>query len=227
MSISDEAKKNNVLIISGDTKVVERGSCDGIYINTTGIGIIPKDREALDYKNIKSGDKIIISGTIGDHGMSIMCEREELGVSSEIKSDCASLYELTKEILNCSNNVKVMRDPTRGGLATTLKELVESSRMSMRINEEDIPVNDSVNNICDMLGLDPLYVANEGKLICIVAEEDSEKVLNVMKSLKIGENSEIIGEVINDGEKKLYYKTLIGAERVLERAKGEQIPRIC
>lgn len=226
-SISNEAKNNNVLIISGDTKVVEKGSCDGIYINTTGIGIIPKDREVLDYKNIKSGDKIIISGTIGDHGTSIMCEREELGVSSDIKSDCASLYELTKQILKCSNNVRVMRDPTRGGLATTLKELVDSSGMSMRINEEDIPVNDGVYSICDMLGLDPLYVANEGKLICIVSKDDSTKVLEVMKSLKVGENSKIIGEVIDDNKKKLYYKTFIGAERILEKAKGEQIPRIC
>lgn len=156
-----------------------------------------------------------------------MCEREELGVSSDIKSDCASLYELTKQILKCSNNVRVMRDPTRGGLATTLKELVDSSGMSMRINEEDIPINDGVYSICDMLGLDPLYVANEGKLICIVSKDDSTKVLEVMKSLKVGENSKIIGEVIDDNKKKLYYKTFIGAERILEKAKGEQIPRIC
>lgn len=227
ISISNEAKKNDVFIIAGDTKVVERGSCDGIYINTTGIGILPKDREVLDYKNIKSGDKIIVSGTIGDHGTSIMCEREELGVNSEIKSDCASLYKLTKEILKCSNNIRIMRDPTRGGLATTLKELVDSSRMSMRINEEDIPINDGVYSICDMLGLDPLYIANEGKLICIVSKEDSTEVLDVMKSLKVGENAKIIGEVLEESKKKLYYKTIIGSERILEKAKGEQIPRIC
>lgn len=227
ISISEEAKRNKISVVSGDTKVVERGSCDGIYINTTGIGFIPKDRRYLDYKNIKNGDKIIVSGTIGDHGMSIMCDRGELELDSEIKSDCTSLYKLTEEILKCSNNVRVMRDPTRGGLATTLKELVDSSGMSMKIKEESIPINDNVNNVCDMIGLDPLYIANEGKLICIVSKEDSDKVLKAMKSLEVGKNSTIIGEVVDDGEKKLYYQTLIGAERILERAKGEQIPRIC
>lgn len=227
ISISEEAKRNSISIISGDTKVVERGSCDGIYINTTGIGYIPNDRKVLNYKNIKDGDKIIVSGTIGDHGISIMCDREELELDSEIKSDCTSLYKLTEEILKYSDNIRVMRDPTRGGLATTLKELVDSSGMSMRIREESIPINNNVNNVCDMIGFDPLYIANEGKLICIVSKEDSNKVLNAMKSIEIGKNSTIIGEVIDDGESKLYYKTLIGAERILERVKGEQIPRIC
>lgn len=227
ISISEEAKRNNILIVSGDTKVVERGSCDGIYINTTGIGIIPKGKGRLDYKNIKDGDKIIVSGTIGDHGISIMCDREELELDSEIKSDCASLYKLTEEILKCSNNIRVMRDPTRGGLATTLKEIVDSSGMSMRIKEDSIPIKDNVNNVCDMIGLDPLYIANEGKIICIVSKEDSNKVLKVMRSLEIGKDSTIIGEVIDDGARKLYYETLIGAERTLERVKGEQIPRIC
>lgn len=227
ISISEEAKRNNISIISGDTKVVERGSCDGIYINTTGIGYIPNCRNRLNYKNIKNGDKIIVSGTIGDHGISIMCDREELELDSEIKSDCASMYKLAEEILKCSNNIRVMRDPTRGGLATTLKELVDASGMSMRIKEDSIPINDNVNNICDMIGLDPLYMANEGKLICIVAKEDSNKVLSKMKALDIGKNSTIIGEVIDDGESKLYYETFIGSERILERVKGEQIPRIC
>ena len=226
ISISEEAKKNNVSIICGDTKVVEKGKCDGIYINTTGIGIL-NNKANLGYGRIECGDKIVVSGTIGDHGTSIMCSRENLELQNNIYSDCQSLCELTNSIINSGLNIKFMRDPTRGGLATTLKEIVESSKKSMKIKEEHINVRDDVSNVCDMLGLDPLYIANEGKIICIVSNDDSNKLLELIKGKEYGINASIIGEVIDDYNNELYFETLIGGTRILNRVSGEELPRIC
>ncbi|MDY3359176.1 MAG: hydrogenase expression/formation protein HypE [Clostridium celatum] len=226
-SMAETAKKANVKIVTGDTKVVERGSCDKLYINTTGIGIKKDTTPYLGGDTVKDGDKIIISGTLGDHGISIMNERENLNFSSNIKSDCCLLNELISDILSVSNNIKVLRDPTRGGIATTLNEISEHSKISMEINEIDLPIKNEVKSVCDILGLDPLYVANEGKVVVIVDKEEANKVLNIMKENPVAKNSAIIGEAINDGKNKVYLKTLIGGKRIVNMPEGELLVRIC
>ena len=226
-SISDTVKYTNVKIVAGDTKVVEKGNCEKIYINTTGIGVIKDSDYIVNGHNIEIGDKVIVSGTIADHGISIMSNREFFEVESEIKSDCASLNYLVRDIISSSNNIKIMRDPTRGGLANTLKEIVNKSSKSILLNEEYIPVKDEVMSFCEMLGLDPLYVANEGKLICIVKKEDATKVLEAMRNNELGRDAIIIGEVIEDEESNLYLKTSLGGTKILQMAQGELLPRIC
>lgn len=226
-SMADTANKIGVKIVTGDTKVVQSGKGHKVYINTTGIGYIEKNNYQLNIKEIKEGDAIIISGTIGDHGTSIINERENLDIESGLKSDCAALNELTKAIMDTSNEIRVMRDPTRGGLANTLKELVITSGKSMEIWQKDIPIREDVRNFCDLLGFDPLYMANEGKLICIVSNKDAHKVLNVIKSNPLGREGAIIGKVLDDGKSKLYLKTYIGGTKVLGMLQGELIPRIC
>ena len=226
-SIADTAKYTNIKIVAGDTKVVEKGNCEKIYINTTGIGLIKENNYIVDGSSIKVGDKIILSGSIADHGISIMSSREFFQVESEIKSDCAPLNYLVRDIMNTSKNIKIMRDPTRGGLANTLKEIVDKSSKSILLNEEDIPVKEEVMSFCEMLGLDPLYVANEGKLICIVKKEDATKVLEAMRNNELGRDAIIIGEVIEDEEVNLYLKTSLGGTKILQMAQGELLPRIC
>lgn len=226
-SMADTANKIGVKIVTGDTKVVQSGKGHKVYINTTGIGYIEKNNYQLNIKEIKEGDAILISGTIGDHGTSIINERENLDIESGLKSDCAALNELTKAIMDTSNEIRVMRDPTRGGLANTLKELVITSGKSMEIWQKDIPIREDVRNFCDLLGFDPLYMANEGKLICIVSNKDAHKVLNVIKSNPLGREGAIIGKVLDDGKSKLYLKTYIGGTKVLGMLQGELIPRIC
>ena len=226
-SIGDTVKYTNVKIVAGDTKVVEKGNCEKIYINTTGIGVIKDSGYIVDGHNIEVGDKVIVSGTIADHGISIMSNREFFEVESEIKSDCAPLNYLVRDIISSSKNIKIMRDPTRGGLANTLKEIVDKSSKSILLNEEDIPVKEEVMSFCEMLGLDPLYVANEGKLICIVKKEDAAKVLEAMRNNELGRDAIIIGEVIEDEESNLYLKTSLGGTKILQMAQGELLPRIC
>lgn len=226
-SMAKTANEAGVKIVTGDTKVVERGSCDKIYINTTGIGIIEEDNKYLSGDKVKPGDKIIISGTLGDHGMCIMNKRENLGFESNIKSDCCLLNELIKDILSASKNVRVLRDPTRGGLATTLNEIIEHSNVSMEIQEDDIPVKEEVAAMCDILGMDPLFIANEGKLVVIVDKNDADNVLSIMKKNPVGEGSVLLGEVINDGKNKLYLKTNIGGKRIINMPEGEILVRIC
>lgn len=226
-SMAKTANEAGVKIVTGDTKVVERGSCDKIYINTTGIGIIEEDNKYLSGDKVKPGDKIIISGTLGDHGMCIMNKRENLGFESNIKSDCCLLNELIKDILSASKNVRVLRDPTRGGLATTLNEIIEYSNVSMEIQEDDIPVKEEVAAMCDILGMDPLFIANEGKLVVIVDKNDADNVLSIMKKNPVGEGSVLLGEVINDGKNKLYLKTNIGGKRIINMPEGEILVRIC
>lgn len=228
-SMSNTINDVGIKVVAGDTKVVERGRGHKIYINTTGIGVIGENTYKVDGKGIAKGDKIIISGTIGDHGMAIMSEREFLGVDGEIESDCACLNGMIREVLEISKNIKIMRDPTRGGLATTLKEIVNMANMSILINEEEIPINDEVKNFSDMLGFDPLYIANEGKIILIVSANDAENVVQKMKKNILGKESRIIGEVIDDdrSKKNLYLKTSLGAIRILHMAQGELLPRIC
>lgn len=226
-SMAYTAKEAGVKIVTGDTKVVEKGNCDKIYINTTGIGIINDNNHYYSGNMVKDGDIILINGTIGDHGMCIMNQRENLEFDVKLKSDCCLLNELIKEILSVSNNIKVLRDPTRGGVATTLNEIIEHSNISMEIKEENIPVKKEVAAICDILGLDPLYIANEGKVIVIVDKKDAEMVLNVMKKNKVGKDSVILGKAIQDGKNKLYLKTQLGGKRLVSMPEGELLVRIC
>ena len=226
-SMAKTANEAGVKIVTGDTKVVEKGSCDKIYINTTGIGIIEEDNKYLSGDKVKPGDKVIISGTLGDHGMCIMNKRENLGFESNIKSDCCLLNELIKDILSVSKNVRVLRDPTRGGLATTLNEIIEHSNVSIEIQEDKIPVKEEVAAMCDILGMDPLFIANEGKLVVIVDKNDADNVLSIMKKNPVGKASVLLGEVINDEKNKLYLKTNIGGKRIINMPEGEILVRIC
>lgn len=226
-SMGQASNKAKVKIIAGDTKVVERGSADGIYINTTGIGVLKKEEKCLSLKNIKVGDKIIVSGTLGEHGISIITKREGIDFNIDIKSDCNMVLSLVQDIMKVSKNTKVMRDPTRGGLATTLNELIHNKDISILLKEKNIPIKDEVLAACEILGLDPLYIANEGKIVTIVSKEDAYKVLEVMKSNPLGKDASIIGEIIDDSENKVYLKTKIGGTRVLNSIEEDLIPRIC
>ena len=225
-SISHEAMKANIKIVCGDTKVVEKGNGDKLFINTTGIGVISRNRP-LGMRSIKVGDKIIISGTIGEHGAAIMNERNNLCESSLLKSDCQSLNGIIESILNSSSEIKVMRDPTRGGVITTLLEIIDASNKEMLIYEDKLPISAEVSEFSGLLGLNPLYMANEGKVIIIVSNQHAIDVLNLLRNSQEGQEATIIGEVIADGKKNLYLETIIGAKIKCFPMKGEQLPRIC
>ena len=223
-SISAACKKAGVQIVTGDTKVVEKGRGDKIYINTAGIGVLKYP--GLSPKAIREGDKVLVSGTVGDHGTAVMLARNGM-MQGEIRSDCAPLNALAEAVLSCGARVRVLRDPTRGGVATTLNEFVEGSGLGIEIGEESIPVRPQVKSACELLGLDPLYCANEGKLLCIVAPEDAEKVLAAMKRLPEGENAALIGSVSARYPGKLVMNTAFGGSRILQKLTGAQLPRIC
>lgn len=225
-SMKKIAEKTKVKIITGDTKVVEKGKVDKIFINTSGIGI--KDKKiALDPGRIKVGDLVIINGTIAEHGISVMLSRNQFNIEANIKSDCAPLNKLIEEILKSSKNIKFMRDPTRGGISSVLNEIVKNQKFGILIYEEKIPIKTEVISICELLGYDPLQVANEGKVIIIVDRKDGEKIKNIMRKNKYGRKAEIIGEVISKPEGKVLMKTLTGSIRVVEAPIGEMFPRIC
>ena len=225
-SMTNAAKKAGVLIVTGDTKVVPRGKADKIFITTSGIGMIPKGRNIHPSK-INAGDKIIISGTIGDHGMAVMSVREGLEFESEIRSDTCALNGMVEAMYRVSSNINFLRDPTRGGDASTMNEIASSAHKGIRLFEQAIPVNGNVRSACEILGFDPLYVANEGKLIAIVAPNDAEKILAVMKQHPFGKDSSVIGEVTNDHPSVVVLQTAIGGDRVVDMMSGEQLPRIC
>jgi hydrogenase expression/formation protein HypE len=208
------------------TKVVERGKGDKIFINTTGIGVV-KDGIDLSPTHIRPTDAIIVSGTTGDHGIAIMTHREGIMMDSPVESDCAALHGLVKDILSSAKGVKAMRDPTRGGLATILNELASSSGCAMHIREAEIPVKDEVRGACELLGFDPLYLANEGKLVAVVSRDSADKVIEVMKANPLGREAAIIGKVAEEPKGKVILETSIGNKRVIEKLTGEQLPRIC
>lgn len=220
------AKEAGVQIIAGDTKVVQRGKADGLYISTTGVGIIPPGVE-IGGALAKPGDSVILSGTIGDHGIAVLEARGELGFASNIQSDVSPLNHLVSEMRNVSRNIHVMRDPTRGGLATTLNEIACQSQVCIQIKEAEIPVKPAVASACEMLGFDPIYIANEGKLVAIVAKEDEHAILQVMKSNRFGEEARIIGEVLKEPKGRMLMKTTLGSTRVVDMPSGEILPRIC
>lgn len=225
-SMQKAAVEAGVAIVTGDTKVVNRGSADKIFINTSGIGVV---KRGVDVSGAKAqrGDKIIVSGSLGDHGVAVMAKRQGLDFEADIKSDCAPLNKLVERILKVTKDVRVLRDPTRGGLATTLNEIALQSKVGMEIDETAIPVKYEVRGVCEILGLDPLYIANEGKLIAIVPADKAEEVVKAMKKDKYGQDSAIIGDVVEGHQGKVYLRTLIGSKRMLDMLVGEQLPRIC
>ncbi|MDO8603160.1 MAG: hydrogenase expression/formation protein HypE [Candidatus Omnitrophota bacterium] len=224
ISIRDACKFAGVSIVAGDFKVVEKKAVDGIFINTSGIGEAFED-SFIDIARIRPGDKIIISGTIGDHAASILLAREDLKFKTKIKSDCSSLNKFVSSII--CEDIKFMRDPTRGGLATTLNEISLASGYDISIEETGVPIKKSVRALCEILGFDPLYMANEGKLMAIVSPGSAEKILLKMKRHASGKDARIIGEVKKEKDKKVYLKTQSGGLRILDMITGEQLPRIC
>jgi hydrogenase expression/formation protein HypE len=228
LSMAEEAKKAGVTIVTGDTKVVNKGQCDKVFINTSGIGFLDEKYKPISSgKLIKPGDKILINGSIADHGMTIMAARNFGNFSTEITSDCASLNHMIKEILDAGCRVKFMRDATRGGIATVLCELAEHNNTGVEINESQIVVNENVRGICELLGFDPFYVANEGKVVMIVDEKDSEKALQIMKQNEFGKEASVIGEILDKHHGKAILNTGIGGKRIIDMLAGEQLPRIC
>ena len=215
-----------VQIVAGDTKVVNKGNADKIFITTSGIGLIKKGIQ-ISGSSARVGDKVIISGTIGDHGMAILAQREDLALQTTLKSDCAPLHALVQEMLKVTRDIHCLRDPTRGGLASTLNELAQASNIGIQITETTVPIRKEVHGICELLGFDPLYVANEGKLVAIVKSSVAEKILAVMKKHKYGKNAAIIGEVISKPKKTVLLKTSVDGTRILDMLTGEQLPRIC
>lgn len=225
-SISIWAEKAGVKLVTGDTKVVEKGAADGIYINTSGLGYVKEDI-TLGKDRIKKGDKVILTGTIGDHGIAVLGTRKGLQFESEIKSDCAPLNKMLTEVLDSGADVKFMRDPTRGGLATTLNEISMDQGFGITVYEEKIPIKEEVRAVSELLGLDPLYIANEGKAIIICDPSSEDKILNVLRNNEYGKDSKVIGEITEDYSGKVLMRTLYGVNRILEMLSGEPMPRIC
>jgi hydrogenase expression/formation protein HypE len=225
-SMQDAAKKAGVEIVTGDTKVVDKGKGDGIFINTAGIGIIEHDL-VINPSSVKQGDAVIVSGDIGRHGIAIMAQREGLEFETTIESDSAPLNDIVQKLLKSGVEIHCMRDLTRGGLASALVEIAEASNQNINIIESEIPVREDVQGACEMLGFDPLYVANEGRFIVILPEKDAEKALNIMKNSEHGQGSKTIGKVTSENKALVTMKSKIGATRIVDMLSGEQLPRIC
>ncbi len=226
-SMASAAREAGVAIVTGDTKVVERGHGDGVFITTTGIGIVPRGI-ALSANRAAPGDHVILSGSVGDHGVAVMSKRANLGFETAILSDSAALHGLVADMVRAAGAaLRVMRDPTRGGLASALNEIAQTAGVGFVIDEQAIPVRPDVTAACELLGLDPLYVANEGKLIAIVAEEASATLLCAMRAHPLGRDAAIIGTVIADAESFVQMTTAFGGGRIVDWLSGEQLPRIC
>ena len=228
LSMKNEVHKAKISIVTGDTKVVNKGKCDKVFINTSGIGAIQDKNKSIGTGNkIRPGDKILINGNIGDHGIAVMSARESFNFHSPVVSDCAPLNFFIQRLLNTSKQVRFMRDPTRGGVATVLNELAGKGDFGIEIDEASLPVSEGVVGMCEILGFDPLYIANEGKVIIVAGRRDSDKVLSVMKSSREGKQSAVIGEIVRDHPGKVVLKTVTGGKRIIDLLTGEQLPRIC
>jgi hydrogenase expression/formation protein HypE len=226
-AMAETAKEAGVRIVTGDTKVVQKGCADKIFINTAGIGFVPEGVD-LSTKNIKKGDKVILSGTMGDHGTAILLERENLKVQSNIESDCAPLNSLIEPVIKqLPYAIRVMRDPTRGGVATTLNELIAGSGLGINLYEDSIPVRGEVKGICEMLGMDPLYMANEGKVLIIADGGKADSVIKILNESPYGKDAAIIGSVTDSFPNKVFISTLAGGNRIIDMLTGDQLPRIC
>jgi hydrogenase expression/formation protein HypE len=225
-SMARAAREAGVPIVTGDTKVVEQGKGDGVFITTTGVGVV-REGVTLSGDLARPGDRILLSGAIGDHGMAVLSQRENLSFDAPIVSDTAALHGLIAAMLDSGAELRVLRDPTRGGLATTLNEIAKQSGVGMLLQETTIPVHPMVEAACEFLGLDPLYVANEGKLVAVCAARDAERLLAVMRAHALGTESAIIGEVIEDAHGFVQMTTRLGGRRIVDWLAGEQLPRIC
>jgi hydrogenase expression/formation protein HypE len=223
-TMADTCVEAGVQIVTGDTKVVNRGHGDGVYINTTGLGELPEDSH-LSAHNCRPGDRILISGSIGDHGIAIMSQREGLSFGTTVESDAAPLNHLIADVLEAAPAVRCFRDPTRGGLASTLNELADSSGVAMEVDEGSVPVHDQVRGACDMLGYDVFQVANEGKMVCVVPPDQADAALAAMRTARYGEEAALIGQVLEGS--KVRIRTAFGATRIMDMLVGEQLPRIC
>lgn len=226
VSMAAAANSAGVPVVAGDTKVVERGKGDGVFITTTGVGVVP-DGVQISGDRAVPGDLILVSGTMGDHGVAILSKREGLGFDTEIRSDSAALHGLVKDMVEAVPGIHCLRDPTRGGLATTLNELAQQSGVGMQIREAAIPVRPEVAAACELLGLDPLYVANEGKLIAICPRTEAHRLLEVMRAHPLGAQAALIGEVVEDTHHFVQMETGFGGSRIVDWLAGEQLPRIC
>lgn len=228
ISLAEEVKKAGVVVVTGDTKVVPKGKCDKLFINTTGIGRMRQDRNGMARTHdIVPGDMIIINGPVGDHGIAVMNARESFNFRTTVESDCASLNNLIHSLLDICSSVKFMRDPTRGGIATLLNELVSGQPWGIRIDETALPVNNGVKAMCELLGFDPLYIANEGKVVLVAGSQDSHLLLETMKKNEHGRFSSIIGEIVSDHPGRVVMKTITGGNRIIDTLTSDQIPRIC
>jgi hydrogenase expression/formation protein HypE len=227
-SMSSEAKNAGVRIVTGDTKVVEKGKCDRLFINTSGIGMMKSGFETISSAmDVKPGDKLIINGPIGNHAIAVLGARKELTFSSPVTSDCASLNHLINNVLEECSEIHFMRDLTRGGLATVLNELADMIFSGIIINESSVPVEEPVKGLCEILGFDPLCLANEGKVLFVVGNEGHQKVLDVLRSHPLGKYSEVIGEIVDNGRNMVILNTAIGGRRIIDMPSGMQLPRIC
>ncbi len=226
MSMGRAAAAAGVPVVTGDTKVVEQGKGDGVFITTTGVGMVPEGVN-ISGDRARPGDAILLSGSIGDHGVAIMASRENLSFETTVESDSAALHTLVAAMVAAAPSIHCLRDPTRGGLATTLNELAQQSGVGMRLDENTIPVKPQVAAACELLGLDPLYVANEGKLICICPREQAETLLAAMRAHPQGQDAAIIGEVSDDSHGFIEMRTRFGGNRIVDWLAGEQLPRIC
>ena len=213
-------------IVTGDTKVVEAGKGDGVFITTTGVGVVPPGI-TISGDRARPGDRIVLSGTVGDHGMAVMSQRESLAFGTDLRSDTAALHGLVAAMIAAVPEVRVLRDPTRGGLATTLNEIAAQSGVGMVIDEAAVPVQRQVEAACEFLGLDPLYVANEGKLVAIVSADRAERLLQAMRAHPLGQQAALIGEVIEDPHHFVQMRTRFGGKRIVDWLAGDQLPRIC
>jgi hydrogenase expression/formation protein HypE len=225
-SMAQAAAAADVTIVTGDTKVVERGQADSLFINTTGFGIVPEN-VTLSGDRARPGDRILVSGTLGDHGVAVMSLRSGLEFHTSIESDSAALHDLVRAMVEAVPELRCLRDPTRGGLATTLNEIARQSGVGMCIRETELPIAAEVAAACELLGLDPLYVANEGKLIAICPAQDAERLLGVMRAHPLGKSAALIGEVEEDAHQFVRMQTAFGGNRVVDWLSGEQLPRIC
>ncbi len=225
-SMAEVAHEAGVRIVTGDTKVVERGSADRLFLNTAGVGVVPADVH-ISASAARPGDVILLSGAVGDHGLAIMTQREGLRFESPLRSDCAPLHTLVQAMLEAGPHIHTLRDPTRGGLATTLNELADQSGVGMRIEETSIPIHEPVRAASELLGLDPLYVANEGKLVAVVEAEHAGDILRAMRAHPQGREAAIIGEVVDEHVGRVAMRTILGTHRLLDMLASEQLPRIC
>lgn len=225
-SMKEACRVAGVRLVAGDTKVVDKGKGDQVFIATSGVGVVP-DGVSLSISAARPGDKIVLSGTIGDHGMAILCLREGIELESTLESDTAPLTELAEAALNACPSIRLMRDPTRGGLASTLNELAQASKVGVRIVEERIPLKTEVRGACEILGLDPLHIANEGKLVAVVPAAEAERLVAVLRAHPLGRDAALIGEVLADGPGIVRLKSRVGGERIVSLLAGEPLPRIC